>query len=76
MKLLQYAWSHIDDLTETDYHLAWFNNLYDHILNLKDYKNIIMIITELNIAAQLFYLKKLIKEYKNCNVWTRWIHLI
>jgi len=75
-KLLQYARPHTGDPTETDYRLAWFSGPHGHTLNLGDYGSVIMVATGLGIAAQLPYLKELIKEYKDCDVRTRRIHLI
>jgi len=37
-------------------------------MNLDDYSSVIMITTGLEIAAQLPYLKELIKDYNNCKV--------
>ena len=75
-KLLQYAWSHSDDSSNSDYCLVWFSRPHELTMNIDDYSSVIMVTTCLNIAAQLLYLKKLIKGYNNCKVWTRWIQLL
>jgi len=67
-KLLQYAWSYSDNLSDSDYCLVWFSEPHELIINLDNYSSVIMIAMGLNIAAQLFYLKKLIKDYNNCKV--------
>ncbi len=75
-KLLQYAQPHSDDLSDSDYCLVWFSKPHELTMNLDNYNSVIMIAMSLNIAAQLFYLKKLIKDYNNCKVQTQWIQLI
>lgn len=75
-KLLQYARPHTGDPTEMDYRLAWFSGPHGHTLNLGNYGSVIMVATGLGIAAQLPYVKELIKGYNNCNVRTRRIQLI
>lgn len=75
-KLLQYAWPCSDDLLNSDYCLAWFSEPHELTMNLDNYNSVIMVAMSLKIAAQLFYLKKLIKDYNNYKVWTRQIQLI
>jgi len=75
-KLLQYAWPHSDNLSNSDYCLVWFSEPHELTMNLDDYSSVIMIATGLRIAAQLLYLKKLIKGYNNCKVQTWQIQLI
>ncbi len=75
-KLLQYAWPHSDNLLNSDYCLAWFSEPHELTINLSDYSSVIMIATGLRIAAQLLYLKKLIKGYNNYKVQTWQIQLI
>jgi hypothetical protein len=75
-KLLQYARPHTGDPTEMDYRLAWFSGPHGQTLKLGNYGSVIMVATGLGIAAQLPYLKELIKGYNNCNVRTRRIQLI
>ena len=67
-KLLQYTWPYSDDLSDSDYCLVWFSRPHELTMNLNNYSSVIMITTGLKIAAQLFYLKKLIKDYNNCKV--------
>ncbi len=75
-KLLQYARPHSDDPTDSDYRLAFFSGPHGLSLNAGDYGSVTMIATGLGIAAQLPYLKELIKGYNDCNVRTRRIQLI
>jgi len=49
---------------------VWFSEPHELTMNLDDYSSVIMIATGLRIAAQLLYLKKLIKGYNNCKVQT------
>jgi predicted ferric reductase len=75
-KLLQYARPHSDDPSDSDYRLAWFSGPHGLTMNLGDYGSVTMVATGLGIAAQLPYLKELIKGYNNCKVRTRRIQLI
>ncbi len=75
-KLLQYARPHSDDPSDSDYRLAWFSGPHGLTMNLGDYGSVTMVATGLGIAAQLPYLKELIKGYNNCKVQTRRIQLI
>ena len=75
-KLLQYVQPHSGDSTDSDYQLAWFSRSHELTLNLDDYSSVTMIAISLDIAAQLPYLKELIKGYNNCKVWTHQIQLI
>lgn len=75
-KLLQYARPHSDDPTDADYRLAWFSGPHGLTMNLGDYGTVTMVATGLGIAAQLPYLKELIKGYNDCNVRTRRVQLI
>jgi len=52
----------------SDYCLAWFSEPHELTMNLDNYNSVIMVAMGLKIAAQLFYLKELIKDYNNCKV--------
>ena len=73
---MQYARPHSDDPSDSDYRLAWFSGPHGLTMNLGDYGSVTMVATGLGIAAQLPYLKELIKGYNNCKVQTRRIQLI
>lgn len=75
-KLLQYARPYSEDPADSEYRLAWFSGPHGLAMNLGDYGSVTMVATGLGIAAQLPYLKELIKDYNNCTVRTRRIQLI
>lgn len=50
--------------------------MYGLTINLGDYGSVTMVATGLGIAAQVPYLKELIKGYNNCKVRTQQIQLI
>ena len=49
---------------------------YESEISVNNYKTVLIIIIEFDITAQLLYLKELIYEFNNYQVWTWEIRLI
>jgi predicted ferric reductase len=56
--------------------LAWIDGPYGQQKEISDYSSVVMLATEMSIAAQMPYLKELVNGYQKCNVRTRRISLI
>ena len=56
--------------------LILFSRPYSSVIYIKDYKSIVIIVSESNMVAQLLYLKQLIYYYNNYKAYTCRIHLI
>lgn len=58
------------------FHRAWLSGLHGHGAPVGEFGNVLMIATDIDIVAQLPYLKELISGFNHCQVRTRCIHLM
>ncbi len=65
-----------DEPQRSDFRLAIVSEPHGTNTSVGDYGKVLMIVTEFDIAAQLSYLKELIREFNNYQVQTREIRLI
>jgi len=64
------------DLPQQAFHLAWITGPHGRGAPVGEYGTVLMIATGFGIAAQLPYLKELIRGFNHCEVRTRRIHLV
>ena len=60
----------------SQYRLAFFTGPHGLHVPMGDYGNVLLIATGFGIAAQVTYVKELIRDYHKCRVRTRRIHLV
>ncbi len=58
------------------FHRAWLSGPHGHGAPVGEFGSVLMIATDIGIAAQLPYLKELISGFNHCQVRTRRIHLV
>lgn len=63
-------------LLQADFHMAWFSGPHGFGAPVGEYGSVLMIATDIGIAAQLPYLKELMNGLNHCEVRTRRIHLV
>ncbi len=56
--------------------LTLFSDSHETTIFMNDFESILIFVIDIDIVAQLSYLRKFIDEYNQCKVRTRRIHLI
>ncbi len=76
-RLLIYAHkSRVENAKKGNYVRAWFTESHERIIDISTYDSVMLIVTDFDIVTQLSYVKKLIQDYNNDQVCTRWMHLL
>lgn len=75
-KLLTYAADSELEPLASQYRLAFFSGPHGLRVPMGDYGNVLLIASGFGVAAQIPYVKELIRDYHRCKVRTRRIHLV